>query len=88
MAAFIARQPNGRYCRFSSVVDCPTHWNLTKEEYLDNATGTVKNRADGEDTLQNYIRPFSEVIESFEPNNMTDEEFRSVLVDMFEEVEG
>lgn len=30
-AAFI-KQPNGLYCRFSTIVDSPTHWNMTKEE--------------------------------------------------------
>ena len=34
MGAFISKQPNGLYCRFSSVVDCPTHWNMTKEDYI------------------------------------------------------
>lgn len=24
MAGFISKQPNGLYCRFSTVVDCPT----------------------------------------------------------------
>lgn len=26
MAGFIVKQPNGLYCRFSTVVDCPTHY--------------------------------------------------------------
>ena len=34
MGAFIAKQPNGLYCRFSTVVDCPTDWNMTEEDYL------------------------------------------------------
>ena len=29
MAGFISKQPNGLYCRFSSVTDCPTAWNMT-----------------------------------------------------------
>ena len=33
MAGFIAKQPNGLYCRFSTVVDCPTHKNLDIEFY-------------------------------------------------------
>lgn len=35
MGSFICRQPNGLICRFSSVVDCPTHVNLTEEGYID-----------------------------------------------------
>lgn len=34
MGAFIVKQPNGRYMRFSSTVDCPTHWNMTEEDYI------------------------------------------------------
>lgn len=34
MGGFIAKQPNGKYCRFSSVVDCPTHINMTFEDYV------------------------------------------------------
>lgn len=33
MGAFIARQPNGLLCRFSSVVDCITDYNMTTEEH-------------------------------------------------------
>ena len=34
MGAFIARQPNGLLCRFSTVVDCITDYNMTEEEYI------------------------------------------------------
>lgn len=79
MAAFIAKQPNGLYCRFSNVVDCLTHWNMTKKDYLNNITGTVHTREDGEDILENFLMPFSEVIERFVPNNMTQKEFEEIL---------
>ncbi|WP_163526630.1 hypothetical protein [Halobacillus ihumii] len=75
MGAFIAQQPNGLYCRFSTVVDCPTHWNMTKEDYLNNITGTVSKREVGEEVLEVWLRPFPEVIERFLPNNMTQREF-------------
>ena len=35
MGAFIARQPNGLLCRFSSVVDCITDYNMTEDEYIE-----------------------------------------------------
>ena len=35
MGAFIARQPNGMLCRFSSVVDCITDYNMTEDEYIE-----------------------------------------------------
>lgn len=86
MGAFIAKQPNGLYCRFSSVVDCPTHYNMTREDYLNNVTGTVSSREEGEEILERHIKPFSEVINRFVPHNMTEKEFRFALMDMFDEV--
>ncbi|PAD70866.1 hypothetical protein CHH83_01310 [Bacillus sp. 7586-K] len=75
MSGFIAKQPNGLYCRFSTVVDCPTHWNMTREDYLNNVTGTVRNRDEGEIIFRDHLQSFSEVIERFVPNNMTQIEF-------------
>ncbi|RST59700.1 hypothetical protein D5F11_011400 [Siminovitchia terrae] len=79
MARFIAKQPNGLYLRFSTIVDCPTHINMTKEDYLNNVTGTVRNRDEGEIILNQHLQPFSEVIERFVPNNMTESEFKDLL---------
>lgn len=79
MAGFVSKQPNGLYCRFSSIVDCPTHYNMTAEEYLSNVTGTVKSREEGQDILNNYLKPFSEVIERFIPTNMTQEKFDNLI---------
>jgi hypothetical protein len=33
MGVIIAKQPNGLHCRISTVVDAPTHYNMTKSEY-------------------------------------------------------
>ena len=77
MASFIAKQPNGLYCRFSTVVDCPTDWDMTEEDYIE----LCKEKAEKEarDILKNYLRPFDEVKERFLPNNMTQEEFDEFL---------
>ncbi|WNO29858.1 hypothetical protein [Bacillus phage SDFMU_Pbc] len=82
MGAFIAQQPNGLYCRFSTTVDCPTHHNMTREDYLNNVTGTVESRFEGEDILQNYLKPFSEVLDLFLPRNMTQQEFDKIVEEM------
>ncbi len=79
MSGFIAKQPNGLYCRFSTVVDCPTHWNMTREDYLNNVTGTVTDREVGVEILEDWLQPFSEVIERFVPNNMTQTEFDELI---------
>lgn len=35
MGSFIAQQPNGLYCRFSTIVDTVTHYNMTKDDYIE-----------------------------------------------------
>lgn len=80
MGAFVAKQPNGLYCRFSTVVDCPTHWNMTEEDYIEMCA--EKAREEARSVLENYLRPFDWVEEYFYPNNMTKEEFEAVLRDM------
>lgn len=79
MAGFIAKQPNGLYCRFSSIVDTVTHYNMTREEYLNNHTGTVSSREDAERNLKYHIKPFDEVIKRFRPLNDTQQEFDELV---------
>lgn len=80
MAGFISKQPNGLYCRFSSVVDCPTHWNMTREDYINMKMQEAKEEA--EDVLDNHLKPFELVLESFRNNNMTDKEFNKFKRDV------
>lgn len=64
MGAFIARQPNGLLCRWSSVVDNITHYNMTEEEYIEYRAETARMEARIE--LENnprFIHPFSEILE-------------------------
>lgn len=86
MAAFISKQPNGLYCRFSTVVDTVTHYNMSKEDYLNNVTGTVSSRKDGKEVLEEYLIPFREVINRFAPINMTREEFDEIVDKMCKKV--
>lgn len=80
MGAFIAKQPNGKYCRFSTVVDCPTHINMTEEEYV--KFRIEKARKEAEDILKNDVCPFETVLEYFVPNNMTQREFKRLIEKM------
>lgn len=80
MGAFVTRQPNGLLCRFSSVVDCPTHYNMTDEEYIEICAERAREEA--RDVLENYLQPFDMVKEHFIDNNMTREEFEKVLKEM------
>ena len=72
MGAFIARQPNGLLCRFSSVVDCVTDYNMTEEEYIEMCA--EKARKEARDVLDHYIKPFEMVDRYFLPKH-----FRSII---------
>ena len=87
MGAFISRQPNGKICRFSTVVDTVTHWNMTEEEYIELCVqrAAEEARRDAEDTLKNWMHPFEEVKKRFWPNNNTIEEFNEILHAMGDE---
>lgn len=85
MGAFIARQPNGLLCRFSTVVDTVTLYNMTEEDYITQVQMWLYGRnrefaeREAKDTIDNYIQPFSEVIRCFLPYNNTREEFLNIL---------
>lgn len=80
MAGFIAKQPNGLYCRFSSVTDCLTDWNMTEEDYIEICAERVREEA--KFVLEHNLRPFEIVIERFYPVNMSVEKFNIILRDM------
>lgn len=83
MAGFIAKQPNGLYCRFSTVVDAPTHYDMPFEGYVALIMERGMNYGDAldeaKDIVENHLRPFDEVVERFIPNNMNEKEFNSWL---------
>lgn len=88
MGAFIARQPNGLLCCFSTIVDTVTHYNMTEEDYITQVQmwryGRDRETAEREarDTIDNYIQPFSEVARLFMPYNDTRKEFMNILREM------
>lgn len=86
MAGFIVRQPNGLLCRFSTIVDCPTNYNMTDDDYIELCKKKAENEA--RDVLKNYLRPFPELREHFEPNNMSRKEFNRILKEMERPADG
>ena len=84
MGAFICKQPNGKYCRFSTVVDTLTHYNMTEDEYIEVCcVRAVKDAIrEARDILENHLRPFDEVKRYFMPNNNTVAEFNELLMEM------
>ena len=82
MGAFIARQPNGLLCRFSTVVDCVTDYNMTEEEYIEMCAERAREEA--RDVLKHYLQPYERVKEQFVPSNMTRKEFKQICKEMEE----
>ena len=85
MGAFIARQPNGLLCRFSSVVDTLTHYNMTEEEYIEYCA--EKAREDAKWLLEHNVKPFNLVIKEFRPLNASVEEFNAYLREMGSDIQ-
>lgn len=77
MGSFIARQPNGKLCRFSTMVDTLTHCDMTEEDYIEMCA--EKGREEAREVLKHYIKPFEKVKEMFVPDNNTIEEFDQLL---------
>ena len=82
MGRFLIQQPNGRYCLFSSIVDCPTYVNLTEDDYIKIYMEYAKRDA------INYIKQLKEypcyhelyenIDEYFHPINMDEETFNKL----------
>lgn len=84
MGRFVARQPNGRLCIFSGVVDTVTYYNLTEDDYIELKAEQAREEAREDLKRSHFIHPYSEVLDSFLPNNMTEEEFRKLRKKMGE----
>lgn len=86
MGSFICRQPNGLLCRFSTVTDTVTHYNMTDEEYIQMyiQKRITTARAEAEDIIKNHLKPFEWIDDYFVDNNMTEEEFEQIKAKMYE----
>lgn len=87
MAAIFIQQPNGLYCRFSTIVDCPTCYNFTVEdvkeylmkEYEEEVDRRVAKMQEGNNP---WNWSFEDVIEQTlhgEYTNMSEEEFNTFV---------
>ncbi|SCI50506.1 hypothetical protein [uncultured Bacteroides sp.] len=83
---FIAGQKNGLLCRFSTVIDTVTDYNMTDEEYIEMCA--QKAREEAQATLNHSLRPFEQVKESFVPTNMSRNEFKRILRLMEKEIKS
>lgn len=87
MAGLIAKQPNGLYCRVSTVVDAPTHWNMTEQDYIDMCVKKAEEEA--KNVLANYCYKFDGALARVrygKDTNMTAKEYEQFIKDCNTEV--
>lgn len=87
MGRMIVKQPNGKYCRFSTVIDCPTVINMTEEEYIQLRIHEAIDEAieDAKDTLKHYVHTMDEMDKSFRNTNMTKKKYEQLKEEMKDE---
>lgn len=69
MAGFIAKQPNGLYCRYSSIVDNITHHNMTEEDYIELCVERAKEEAR---EILEHAESFDKVVSTLYPDTKRD----------------
>lgn len=77
MGAFIAKQPNGLYCRFSTIVDTVTYYDLNEDEYIELCAEEARRQARYD--LEHNVLPFKEVVKRFTPVHATVADFNLFL---------
>lgn len=82
MGRFVARQPNGKLCIFSTIVDTVTYYDLTEEDYIELKAEEARERAREDLASPRFVKPFSDVKSYFAPNCMTQEEFDALCKEM------
>lgn len=82
MGAFIFRQPNGLLGRFSTIVDCPTHHNMTDSEYIELCAEYAREEARKNLAQKYFVRPYQHCLNSFVPGNMSQEDFDKLRKEM------
>ena len=80
MGSFVCRQPNGKLCRFSTVVDSVTHYNMTDDEYIEMCAERAREEA--RYIIESGLKSYNLIDKYFRPGNMTQEEFDKIKKEM------
>lgn len=80
--SYIARQPNGLLCRFSSFVDAVTHINMTEEDYIEMCAERAREGAKRDLEDKRFVKSFDCVLEDTRFDNITYEEWQGYLKEM------
>ena len=83
MAGLIARQPNVLLCRYSTVVDDITDYNMTEEDYIESCVERARIQA--KETIEGYLQPFDRIEQKLE-SYMTEEKREQLLQAMSQPV--
>ena len=83
----LIKQPNGKYCRFSTIVDCPTDINMTFEDCV---LVVMRNQHSNEeraivevtDVFNYQLQHFERVLRAFYPNNLSEKSFLELVKKM------
>ena len=86
MGAIFYKQPNGRYCRYSTVVDCVTDYNMSENDILD--LFMEKAHDDAMQFIRNKdnFKPFKELTEKYEDLGPDEEPTGEMSVHEFESI--
>ena len=85
--SFIARQPNGLLCRFSTVVDCVTDYNMTDEDYIEDCAERAREEARFNLSRKYFVQPYQRVLDEIRFDNITEDEFAELRRQMEKEDE-
>lgn len=84
MGAIFYKQPNGRYCRYSTVVDCVTDYNMNKYDiiklFVEDAIDSAEKFINDEKNFHN----FEELTEKYEDLGPDEEPLGEMTVKEFE----
>ena len=84
MSGFVSRQPNGKYCRFSTTVDRLTDINMSFDDYV-NVVMQIQHLNEeyakkvADEVLTYHLRPFDEVLNSFAADNISEKKMIEML---------
>ena len=93
MGKQIIKQPNGKYCIFSSIVDNVTHYDMTVEEIIEDWANEAKNKIvedvkniiakleNGEQPYYQFTKSYGKMLELIKEihGNKESEEVKSMI---------
>lgn len=80
--SYIARQPNGLLCRFSTVVDSVTHINMSEDDYIEMCAERAREEAKRNLEDKRFVKSFDCVLEDVRFDNVTYDEWQGYLKEM------